>query len=130
MDNQTKNASRGDEARSKEGFVDRFIEMVKENFEEDDLIPGWESELRELIKRPREEMKKNIRFMVLQESILRMQICCNLSPEEMKERKKEVEALLPFAGTRRGLEVDLETEELAPVPCADDEGHWHYICRC
>ena len=28
---------------------------------------------------------KNIRFMILRETLLQLQICCNLSPEEMKE---------------------------------------------
>lgn len=74
--------------------------------------------------------KKNIRFMVLQESMTRLQICCNLSPEEMRERKKEAEELLPFAGTKLGWQVELDMKEIAPVPCADDEGHWHYICLC
>lgn len=73
---------------------------------------------------------KNIRFMILRESLLQMQICCNLSPKEMKERKKEVEELLPYAGTMGGWEIELEDKAFAPVPCADDAGHWHYIAFC
>lgn len=95
MDNQTRNASRGDEIKN-----------------------------------------KNVRFVILREGLIHIQICCNLSPEEMRERKKEVEALLPFAGTTKGWHIILEgdnpfdEESLLPVPCADDEGHWHYICLC
>lgn len=74
--------------------------------------------------------QKNIRFMVIRENLLQLQICCNLSPEEMRERKKEVEELLPFAGTKLGWQVELENKEFAPVACAEDEGHWHYICFC
>ncbi|MBE6546326.1 MAG: hypothetical protein E7668_02650 [Ruminococcaceae bacterium] len=73
---------------------------------------------------------KNIRFMILRETLLQLQICCNLSPEEMKDRKKEVEKLLPFAGTRLGWQIELEREGFAPVPCADDKEYWHYVCFC
>ena len=73
---------------------------------------------------------KNIRITVLREGFLQLQICCNLSPEEMKERKKEVENLLPYSGTKAGWQVELENEAFAPVRCADDDGYWHYIAFC
>ena len=75
---------------------------------------------------------KNIRITILREGALQLQICCNLSPEEMKKRKKEAERLLPYSGTRLGWQIELEPEDesLAPVPCADDEGYWHYIAMC
>lgn len=74
--------------------------------------------------------KKKIEFEILQMRGLAMQICINLSPEEMKERKKEAEFLLPISGTSTGWVIDLEREENRPVPCADIPGRWHYICYC
>lgn len=73
---------------------------------------------------------KDIKFEVLREHILSMQICCNLSPDEMRERKKEVEKLLPDSGTSNGWIIELDDERVAPVKCADNEGHWHYIAIC
>lgn len=73
---------------------------------------------------------KNIRITVLRQGLLQLQICCNLEPEEMRKRKKEVEELLPFAGTINGWRIELEDERYAPVKCADDEGYWHYIAFC
>ena len=75
-------------------------------------------------------MEKKIEFVVLQERGLAMQICCNLSPDEMRERKKEVECLLPYSGTTIGWKIDLEHDYHQPVPCADIPGRWHYICLC
>lgn len=76
-------------------------------------------------------MEKNIRVTVLRQGLLNMQICCNLSPEEMAQRKKEVEELLPYAGTKNGWQIELDAgSEFAPVPCADDAGYWHYIAFC
>lgn len=73
---------------------------------------------------------KNIRYQILRETLFAMQICCNLNPEEMRERKKEVEELLPCAGTRNGWKIELDDESVAPVKCSDDEGYWHYIAYC
>ena len=36
----------------------------------------------------KEVKMKDIKFEVLREHILSMQICCNLSPDEMRGRKK------------------------------------------
>lgn len=74
--------------------------------------------------------KKEIVYEILQEHGLTMQICINLSPEEMEERKKEVESLLPYSGTTMGWQVDLEHDYHKPVPCSDIPGRWHYICLC
>ena len=72
------------------------------------------------------DKKKAIIVMTLQESLLCMQICCNLSPEEMKERETEVFNLLPSPGTvRTSWSVNWD---IAPVRCAAQEGFWHYIC--
>lgn len=73
---------------------------------------------------------KNIRYTILRENLLQMQICCNLDPDEMKQRKKEVEELLPCARSMNGWQIELDDEQYAPVKCADDEGYWHYIAFC
>lgn len=73
---------------------------------------------------------KDVKFEVLREHIFSMQICCNLSPDEMRERKKEVEKLLPDSGTSNGWIIELDDERVAPVKCADNEGLWHYIAIC
>lgn len=74
--------------------------------------------------------EKNIRITILRQGLVQLQICCNLSPEEMAKRKKEAEELLPFTGTSHGWEIELKDEAYAPVPCSDDEGYWHYIAFC
>ncbi len=72
------------------------------------------------------EKKKEIFVMKIKENLLCMQICCNLSPEEMKEREKEVFQLLPPPGTvMTSWSVNWD---IAPVRCAHQEGFWHYIC--
>jgi len=83
-------------------------------------------------KRGRGEiMDKKIEFTILKENMLQLQVCCNLSPEEMKERQEEFEALMPFSGTRLGWRLDWnEAEEYAPVKCGELDGFWHYILWC
>ena len=76
-----------------------------------------------------------LNFSILSENIFQLQICCNLSPEEMKERKKEVENRLPFAGTTSGWVIQLEDDaeidiQIAPVKCDSKEGYWHYVAFC
>ncbi len=73
---------------------------------------------------------KTIRYQILRQGFIQMQICCNLSPEEMKERKHELEEMLPEAGTFNGWQIELEDEEFKPVKCADDPNYWHYIAFC
>lgn len=72
------------------------------------------------------EKEKAIIVMTIRERLLSMQICCNLAPEEMKEREQEVFNLLPPPGTcTTTWSVNWDIE---PVRCAEQEGFWHYIC--
>ena len=74
---------------------------------------------------------KEIKFQILREGLLQLQVCCNLSPEEMKERQKEFESLMPPSGTRIGWVLDWkEAGEFAPVKCGELDGFWHYILWC
>ena len=74
---------------------------------------------------------KEIKFKILRENLLQLQVCCNLSPEEMKERQEEFEALMPFSWTVHGWKLDWkEAGEFAPVKCAESDGFWHYILWC
>lgn len=77
-------------------------------------------------ERGENENKKAIFVMKIKENLLYMQICCNLAPEEMREREKEVFALLPHPGTvTASWSVSWDIQ---PVKCAHQEGYWHYIC--
>nr|DAN97948.1 MAG TPA: hypothetical protein [Caudoviricetes sp.] len=79
---------------------------------------------------------KVIEIEVLRVNLLGIQFCCNLSPDEMKDRKEEAENMLPyipeFLGSR--LEIQLEGKifgiDLSPVPCNGKEGNWHYLAVC
>lgn len=80
---------------------------------------------------------KEIEIEVLRVNLLGIQFCCNLSPEEMKERKEEAEKKLPyipdFLGSRFYIQLDGEElcgVDLSPVPCDSKEGHWHYLAFC
>ena len=74
-----------------------------------------------------ENKKKPVFWMKLKENLLFMQICCNLAPEEMKEREGEVIGLIPPAGTQLGWSVKWDVD---PVQCAEMEGYWHYMLEC
>ena len=39
--------------------------------------------------------EKEIKIELMEEWLCQMRICCNLSPDEMKRRKEEVDAKLP-----------------------------------
>ena len=79
---------------------------------------------------------KEIKIDQIVDRLLFLVICCNLSPEEMRERKKEVEALLPWSGTTMGWNIMLENDPnlegfpTAPEPCDTIEGNWHYTVMC
>lgn len=78
---------------------------------------------------------KEIRIEQIQDRLLTLIVCCNLSPEEMSERKEEVERLLPPSGTTMGWKIilddgDVPEVSMAPVPCDTIKGNWHYIAMC
>ena len=83
----------------------------------------------------RNEMKE-IEIEVLRVNLLGIQFCCNLSPEEMKERKEVAEKKLPYIPDFLGSRLKIQLEDtlfgvdLSPVPCDSKEGYWHYLAFC
>lgn len=79
---------------------------------------------------------KEIKLEVLRVNLLGIQFCCNLSPDEMKDRKEEAENMLPYIPEFLGSRLEIELEgtmfgiDLSPVPCDNKEGHWHYLAFC
>lgn len=69
--------------------------------------------------------EKIIRVTKLRENFISMQICCNLAPNEMKLREKEVFKQLPDPCTMNGWTVKWDVE---PLRCAEEKGYWHYVC--
>lgn len=75
-------------------------------------------------------MVKKLVVASFAEGIVWSTLCCNLSPEEMRERKKEVEEQLPCTGTSHGWEIVLEGALAYTRPCEDIPGFWHYVVAC
>ena len=82
---------------------------------------------------------KELRIDQIQDRLLTLIVCCNLSPEEMRERKAEVMSKLPPCGTSMGWEIVIDDTQfpkiakqvpIAPVPCDTIEGNWHYVVMC
>lgn len=68
------------------------------------------------------------KIVKIRESLLSMQICASIPPEEKEMINEELKNCgLSISGTTYGWKLD-ESEE--PVKCNDYEGRWHYICTC
>lgn len=64
----------------------------------------------------------------IRENFVSMQICTTIPPERKGEiNEKMRECGLAVSGTTSGWMLK---EDVDPVPCADYEGRWHYICEC
>ena len=73
---------------------------------------------------------KKIVIAGFSQGLVMASVCCNLSPDEMRERKKEAEELLPSTNVSHGWEIELDAKEYTPERCHDIEGFWHYFASC
>lgn len=68
------------------------------------------------------------KIIKMRESLLSMQICTTIPPEEKHLINDELKKCgLSISGTSRGWMLE---ESIEPVKCADYEDRWHYICTC
>lgn len=72
--------------------------------------------------------EKEIKIELMEEWLCQMRICCNLSPDEMKRRKDEVDAKLPYTGLASRWEINMK--DYPPCKCNTNEGCWHYVAEC
>lgn len=68
------------------------------------------------------------KIVKIRESLLSMQICATIPPEEKETINEElIKCGLSVSGTSGGWVLDYDVE---PVKCEDYEGRWHYIYIC
>ena len=68
------------------------------------------------------------KIVIIRESILSMQICTTIPPEEKHTINDELKNCgLSISGTSSGWVLD---ETVEPIRCEDFSDRWHYICVC
>jgi DNA polymerase II large subunit len=84
-------------------------------------------EASELERKLQQGMKTDA-YEVIRMSILQLQVCSPIPPEESDKVEKAVQKNFP-SGTRGNWRLETEGK-VSPVKCSEKENHWHYLFSC
>ena len=72
-------------------------------------------------------------FEIIRENFLSIQICANISPDEMEMYANEIEGKMPECGTSMGwrfVSYEGDYQNIKPVKCDDNHANYHYVLLC